>query len=107
MCSSDLEQAIAKLRAWVQQVYRPELGWLSASLDDCWEQHPLCLYALDWLSELWSVLYLQHRRTTATLAGQAEWQTRLLPAVAEQLTRETSRCEHASGRNGYRTGARR
>ena len=34
-------------------------------LGDCWEQHPLCLYVLDWLSELWSVLYLQprpHRR---------------------------------------------
>ena len=94
------QDAITKLRAWVEQVYRPGYGHLSAALGGCWEQHPLCLYALDWLSELWSVLYLQPRRTTGTLAGQAEWQTRLLTAAAEQMTRETSRCEHAAARNG-------
>ena len=102
------QDAITKLRAWVDQVYRPGYGHLSAALGGCWEQHPLCLYALDWLSELWSVLYLQPRRTTGTLAGQAEWQTRLLTAAAEQMTRETSRCEHAAARNGSpaRTGTR-
>ena len=52
------DQAIGKLRAWVEQVYRPGYGHLAASLGECWEQHPLCLYILDWLSELWSVLYL-------------------------------------------------
>jgi hypothetical protein len=41
------------------------------------------------------VLYLQPARTTGTLAGQAEWQTRLLTAAAEQMAAETSRCEHA------------
>jgi hypothetical protein len=102
------QDAIAKLRAWVEQVYRPGYGHLSAALGACWEQHPLCLYTLDWLSELWSVLYLQPSRTTGTLAGQAEWQTRLVTAAAEQMTRETSRCEHAAGRNGRsaRTGTR-
>ena len=94
------QDAITKLRAWVEQVYRPGYGHLAAALGGCWEQHPLCLYALDWLSELWSALYLQPRRTTGTLAGQAEWQTRLLTAAAEQMTRETSRCEHAVARNG-------
>jgi len=89
------EEAIARLRAWVEHVYQPGYGHLAASLGNCWEQHPLCLYALDWLSELWSVLYLQPRRTTGTLAGQAEWQTRLLTAAAEQMATETSRCEHA------------
>ena len=44
------------------------------------------------------MLYLQPRRTTGTLAGQAEWQTRLLTAAVEQMTRETSRCEHAAAR---------
>jgi len=92
------QDAIAKLRAWVEQVYLPGYGHLSATLGGCWEQHPLCLYTLDWLSELWSVLYLQPRRTTGTLAGQAEWQTRLLTAAVEQMTRETSRCEHAAAR---------
>jgi hypothetical protein len=100
------QDATTKLRAWVEQIYRPGYGHLSAALGDCWEQHPLCLYTLDWLSELWSVLYLQPRRTTGTLAGQAEWQTRLLTAAAEQLTRETTRCQHAADRNGgpARTG---
>ena len=102
------QEAIAKLRAWVEQVYRPGYGHLSAALGSCWEQHPLCLYTLDWLSELWSVLYLQPQRTTGTLAGQAEWQTRLVTAAAEQMNHETSRCDHAAARNGLpaRTGPR-
>jgi hypothetical protein len=95
------DQAISKLRAWVEQVYRPGYGHLAASLGECWEQHPLCLYILDWLSELWSVLYLAPTRTPGTLAGQAEWHTRLLAAAAEQLARETRGCPHGTSR--YRT----
>jgi hypothetical protein len=97
------DQAIAKLRAWVDQVYRPGYGHLAASLGDCWEQHPLCLYILDWLSELWSVLYLAPNRTAGTLAGQAEWHTRLLAAAAEQLARETRGCAHSVRRYGTAT----
>jgi hypothetical protein len=92
------DQAIGKLRAWVEQVYRPGYGHLAASLADCWDQHPLCLYILDWLSELWSVLYLSPARTAGTLAGQAEWHTRLLVAAAEQLARETRGCAHGTAR---------
>jgi hypothetical protein len=92
------EAAVARLRAWVEQIYRPGYGHLAASLGACWDQHPLCLYTLDWLSELWSVLYLQPRRTAGTLAGQAEWQIRLLAAAAELMKRETSRCQHANDR---------
>jgi hypothetical protein len=95
----DRDQAISKLRAWVEQVYRPGYGHLAASLGECWEQHPLCLYILDWLSELWSVLYLAPGRTAGTLAGQAEWHTRLLTAAAEQLARETRGCAHGTGRH--------
>jgi len=90
------EDAIARVRASVDQIYRPGYGHLSASLGDCWDQHPLCLYLLDWLSELWSVLYLQPARTPGQLAGQAEWQTRLLTAAADQLARETRHCPHAA-----------
>ena len=97
------DAAIGKLRAWVEQVYRPGYGHLAASLGECWEQHPLCLYILDWLSELWSVLYLAPARTAGTLAGQAEWHTRLLTAAAEQLARETRGCAHGTAR--YRTAA--
>jgi hypothetical protein len=95
------DQAVGKLRAWVEQVYRPGYGHLAASLGECWEQHPLCLYILDWLSELWSVFYLSPARTQGTLAGQAEWHTRLLVAAAEQLARETRGCAHGTAR--YRT----
>jgi len=90
------DQAVAKLRAWVEQVYRPGYGHLASGMGECWEQHPLCLYILDWLSELWSVLYLRPERTAGTLAGQAEWHTRLLAATAEQLTRETRGCRHSA-----------
>ncbi len=44
--------------------------------------------------ELWSALYLGPERKPSALASQAEWQTRLLPALAEQLHQETTRCEH-------------
>jgi hypothetical protein len=57
--------AIDRLQAWVEHVYRPGYGHLSAALPPCWEHHPLCLYTLDWLSELWSVIYVgqpAHRR---------------------------------------------
>jgi len=95
------DEAITRLRAWVEHVYQPGYGQLAASLGACWDQHPLCLYALDWLSELWSVLYLQPSRTTGTLASQGEWQTRLLTAAAEQMAAETSRCEHAPLRRAH------
>ena len=44
------------------------------------------------------MLYLQPTRTAGTLAGQAEWHTRLLTAAAEQLAAETRRCGHAATR---------
>lgn len=101
------DQAVARLRAWVEQVYRPGYGHLAAGLAECWDQHPLCLYLVDWLSELWSVLYLAPARTPSTLAGQAEWHTRLLPAAAAQLARETRACpHHTAGRGPSGAGAR-
>ena len=45
--------------------------------------------------ELWSALNLTPERDTPALASQAEWQTRLLPALAEQMHIETTRCQHA------------
>ena len=52
--------------------------------------------------ELWSLLYLAPDRTAGTIASQAEWQTRLLPALAEQMYLETTRCQHAQPRHGGR-----
>ena len=90
------DKAVARLRAWVDQVYRPSYGHLAAALAPCWEQHPLCLFGLHWLMELWSALYLNSGGGTSTFASQAEWQTRLLPALAEQMRVETSRCRHGT-----------
>ena len=97
------DEALARLRGWVEQVYRPGYGQLAAGLGPCWEQHPLCLYGLDIAAELWSVLYLQPARTPAVLSAQAEFQTRILPALAEQLITETARCVHTRTRavNGH------
>ncbi len=102
------QDAIARLRAWVEQVYRPGYGQLAATLGPCWEAHDLCLYGLDIASDLWSVLYLQDTRTPGLLSAQAEYQTRILPALAEQLMAETSRCGHAQARrrvNGHARSA--
>jgi hypothetical protein len=84
-----------RLRAWVEQIYKPGYGQIAATLPSCWEQHTLCLYMLDWLSELWSFLYLDPERTATSLAAQAEWQIRLLPAAAEQMAFDATGCPHA------------
>ena len=96
---TEREAATDRLRAWVDQIYRPTYGRVAAMLPQCWEHHPLCLHALDWLSELWSVLYLSPSRTGGTLAAQGEWQTRLMPAAAEQMAYEASGCGHSPSRH--------
>ena len=92
------EEAVGKLASWVEQVYRPGYGQLAAALGPCWPGHPLCLYALDIAAELWAVLYTQPGRTPGMLSAQAEYQTRILPALAAQMTAETTRCGHAQHR---------
>ena len=96
----DRERALTGLRDWVEQIYRPGYGQLAATLAPCWDQHALCLYALDILAELWSVLYLADCRPAGTLTAQAEYQARILPALAEQMATETTRCRHR--RDQYR-----
>ena len=87
-------EPLARLRAWVEQVYRPGYGHLAATLGPCWPAHDLCLYALDIAAELWSVLYLQPDRSPGLVSAQAEYQARILPALADQLRTETGRCGH-------------
>jgi hypothetical protein len=103
-------EATARLRHWVSYIYRPHYGHLAAQLGDCWEQHPLCLVLLDWLSELWSVLYLSSPRSARDLAAQSEFATRILPAAAEQMGTETATCAHsrvsATGNGAYAGGVR-
>ena len=102
------EQAVDRLRHWVQAVYLPVFGHLARMLPACWEQHTLCLTVLDVASELHSVLHLQPTRNQRLLAGQAELLTRLMPALASLMAAEGTRCSHAQARHTYATnGARR
>ena len=94
LAAADRAEPLARLRAWVEQVYRPGYGHLAATLASCWEAHDLCLYGLDIAAALWSVLYLQPERTPGLVSAQAEYQARILPALADQLRVETARCGH-------------
>jgi hypothetical protein len=85
---------VAELADWTERVYRPGYGHLAAALAPCWPEHDLCLYALDIASQLWCALYLQPQRSTSLLSAQAEYQARILPALAAQLAIETTRCGH-------------
>jgi hypothetical protein len=94
LAAADRQEPIARLRAWVEQVFRPGYGHLAAALGPCWPSHDLCLHGLDIASELWAVLYLQPDRSAALISAQAEYQVRILPALDGQLRIETSRCGH-------------
>ena len=87
--------ALDRLAAWVDQVYAQSYGHLARTLAACWREHDLCLFVLDFVSELHSLLYLRHARSARTLADQAEFHLRILPAAAELMRAETSRCDHA------------
>lgn len=89
------QDAIDRLTDWVNSVYRPSYGHLAARLPACWAEHPFCLFTLDWLCELHSLLYLRARRGAATVAGQAEFTIRQLPAAADLMAAEGKGCEHA------------
>jgi hypothetical protein len=105
LADDERRAAVAELRDWAERVYRPGYGHLAATLGECWAQHDLCLYALDIASQLWCALYLQPARTTSLLSAQAEYQVRILPAIAAQLAAETRTCGHAPA-GGYPRGTR-
>jgi hypothetical protein len=94
LSGAERQEAIAQLQAWVSNVYRPGYGYLAAGLGACWEAHDLCLYGLDILAQLWRVLYLPPERSSGLLSAQAEYQIRVLPAIAAQLKTETTGCHH-------------
>ena len=84
-------EAVARLRAWVETVFRPGYGHLAEQVGPCWEQHDLCLYQLAWLSEMHTAIFLAPERL---LASEADWHTRLLPAAVALMAEETGRCDH-------------
>jgi hypothetical protein len=95
---ADREDAIADLQAWIQNVYQPGFGHLAAALPPCWAQHDLCLYILDVLSQFWMVLWLNPGRSAATVAGQADLLTRVMPQMVGIMQTEGKNCAHAKGR---------
>jgi hypothetical protein len=86
--------AVERLRSWVETVYRPGYGHLAAKLGPCWPQHDLCLYLLDWLSEMHTFLYQPGDRPYGFLTQQAEWHTRFLLTAVAQMEQETHCCDH-------------
>jgi hypothetical protein len=91
--------ALDRIRDWVNDIWLKQYGYLSASLGECWPEHPLALTELDWLSELWSVLYLSSPRSARDLSAQAEFNVRIAPQVAEILAKETGKCSKHGGRS--------
>ena len=86
------EEEVARLRAWVDEVFRPLYGHVAAGLHDCWPRHPLTLVLLDYLAETWKVLHLRRSRSAQILGTQLEFQLRYLPAAAEMLTEDMRQC---------------
>jgi hypothetical protein len=87
----------ARLRDWVNEVYRPVFGYVGAMLGDCWDQHPLCLSCLDTLHEAWCLLYIPPRDPKMVFA-QLDWLTRPLLQAAEVMARETAACRSGGHR---------
>jgi hypothetical protein len=83
--------AVARLRSWVETVFRPSYGHLASQVGPCWDQHDLCLYQLAWLSEMHTVIFCAPERL---LTSEADWHTRLLPAAVAVMAEETGRCDH-------------
>jgi hypothetical protein len=92
------DEAAARLRDWVDEVYRPVFGYLGALLAGCWDRHPLCLACLDVLHEAWCLLYLPPRDPKMVFA-QLDWLTRPLLQAAEVMARETSGCRGGGHRD--------
>ena len=86
------EEQVARLRTWVDEVFRPLYGHVAAGLHDCWPKHPLTLVLLDYLAETWKVLHLRRSRSAQILGTQLEFQLRYLPAAAEMLTEDMRQC---------------
>ena len=61
---NERQAGIDRLRAWVEQVYQPGYGRMAAALPACWDNHPLCLYTLDW------------RSSRGTRPGRGSWAIR-------------------------------
>jgi len=92
------DEAIARLRGWVETVFRPVYGHLAANLGPCWAEHDLALVVVDHLSETWAVLFARETRPQRVLSAQMEFLLRYMPAAADMLRAETYGCRDHSQR---------
>jgi hypothetical protein len=90
----DRTKVIVYLSEWVDKVFAPTFGHIARKIPPCWNEHPLCITVVDVLCELHKVLWCQPVRLAGTLSGQAEFLTRLAPALAELMAAERKGCEH-------------
>ena len=94
--------AVARLRAWVETVFRPGYGHLAGRVGPCWEQHDLCLYQLAWVSEMHTAIFLAPGRV---LASEADWHVRFMPGAVALMAEETGRCDHLHTTRAAQPGA--
>lgn len=92
MTPQESEAFGAGLREWVQRVLVRQLGYFAYMLPPCWEQHSLCLYALDKLAQAWNYDHGQPRRNRRDLDTQAEYFIRVLPGLLNMIVTEAKEC---------------
>ncbi len=69
LAAADRQEPIARLQAWVEQVYRPGYGHLAATLAPCWTSHDLCLYGLDILALIFFRVVARHKVRSRAIYG--------------------------------------
>lgn len=95
MTPDEFSALLDRLNNWVDNIYRPQFGFLAAMLDPCWAKHGLCLRMLDVLSEIDLTDYIQPRRDRRKLDQQAEFYIRQLYTAANIMAEETADCRKA------------
>lgn len=88
------QRAVADLTAWVNGTYRPQYERLAAKLPACFAEHPYCLRVLDEIRQTYRVCFEPTARTQRQLQQQLEFDSRVLPALAELMAEATGNCIH-------------
>lgn len=94
---SEADERIEEIQDWLDKVFRPgyqQFSHIENTIPPCWPQHPLMLYLLDMIMEIWKALYLTQSRDTRLLASQAQFQSKILPDLRLQFAEAKSACTH-------------
>lgn len=85
-------EVLARIREWVETVYRPQFADGGRDLAPCWDRHLPCIVVLDVLSELHTALFHGYKRSPGRVATQLELLTRTAREAAAVLRLELSGC---------------